>query len=1448
MRGLLLCLLLASRGGGQELLRNGGATEVDGPKLIGWSPQEWKTGGRPTIGQDGKNRCFSASAGEASQRAGWQQIVDWPDDGRLLAITARYRSEGVAKEAKKGASLRITCLDKVRGWDLLGIQQSYYPPATDWTTVHATYEIVPGTKRIVIEVLHWFTPGRTDWDDLSARAVEGPSTDPARPRVQNGSFEDLADDGVNPRGWAPAEFGTGATFELGQGGHTGERCLVLRASDAKQRCCYQQRLLWSDQFHGLTVSGWYRTRGFTAAEHKGASVRFIFNHDPTKWVHLALQTVYLAPADDWTPFQATAMVPAGTMQAVIELFHWYIAGETQFDDVTIRPATNEELRTMPLEAQWAIDREPTPGRSVGYAPTDGGTAELNPPPFKWLPSGPPESVKYRLQVSRTEKFDDQLAVDLKDWLWCAKMLTEPLATGTWFWRYGVDRERLPTLWSQARRFEITDRAQPWPFPKPSAFTVPQERPRLFITAKELPSFRERAKSGDLKSIADSLVAAVHNYAGEELVPEPAFLPKDPAERGKAYTLTFRATRPPMDRMEQSAFAYLLTADKACGEEARRRLVHFFSWDPHGSTGIFHNDEPAMWIMMRGSRAYDWAYDLLTPDERSKVESCMRERAADYYQQLSGMPFENNPYSSHPGRTIGFLGEAALSFQPDWPEAGKWLEYISTIYWGVYPAWGKDDGGWNEGPGYWSAYMSFGLHFVLALKQATGVDLSQRPFFHQTPYYRLYVTPPGSQMSPFGDGTQWKGSSAGALMYWFSTLTQDPVLRWYPTALGQGSGSDIMGVVLKDDSLQPEPPVALSPTRLFPGVGLAVLRTDLVDRNNDVGFLLKSSPYGAVSHGHNEQNCFVLEAYGEALAVSTGYYNRYGSPHHDGWTRQTKAKNGITYDGGQSQERGWDAQGKITAFVGGEQLNLVCGDATKAYGGRLTRAIREVVQLNPDVFVIRDDVADDEAHRYEFQLHAVDEMKVDSATRTVVTTRPKATLTTRFLAPDDLKLTQTDQFEPPPTWPPNTKYENNWHLTAAYSEPAKAGQFLTVLLPARAGHDAELPKTTKLTGTNGTGVEVKYPDGASAIVAFRNPAAKGDLTAGALRTNARLAAVRRGADGAISGWLLSEGTTLDYNGKALASLTAAATVTASVGPDGGRIDSDGEPTELTAVWTYPVKAVTRAGARLDALVADGMLKVNLDHGPDQLQVWSTEPTPPGKTELTVKVGHETTTLTGQRYGRGQAALSGRVSATPGRYTLPDLPSGRLTLGHLPDGDHVWLTPREDFVLRGTGLPQDLVISPDLPGIVLSAQHLSDLPDGIVFEAETGYAETGGTIKVSGGGHEHASGNNNLWSWNTIGHALSWTLKPEHPGRYELWFVGASEGGFLATLQVGDATPLALWFNTTGGWARKNADEWRAYRVLGADGRPVASEFPAKVTLTDRSGMGLNLDRLVLVKAK
>ena len=72
-----------------------------------------------------------------------------------------------------------------------------------------------------------------------------------------------------------------------------------------------------------------------------------------------------------------------------------------------------------------------------------------------------------------------------------------------------------------------------------------------------------------------------------------------------------------------------------------------------------------------------------------------------------------------------------------------------------------------------------------------MDLMQKPFFRNTPYYGLYTATPYHQHSPFGDGHTGSPRGIGNLMYAFSTLTQDPYFRWHAEESESTIGADVL---------------------------------------------------------------------------------------------------------------------------------------------------------------------------------------------------------------------------------------------------------------------------------------------------------------------------------------------------------------------------------------------------------------------------------------------------------------------------------------------------------------------------------------------------------------------------------------------------------------------------------------------------------------------------------
>lgn len=759
-----------------------------------------------------------------------------------------------------------------------------------------------------------------------------------------------------------------------------------------------------------------------------------------------------------------------------------------------------------------LDLPPGP-QQVPYSPADGGKASTNPPAFLWLPI--PRAASYVLEVSRSRTFPADATIRRE----CAISLEVPrqlLEPGQWFWRYGVVISKgAAPVFSRDRAFVIPADAPRVPFPdvKELLRRLSAGRPRIGLLPNQLDEWRTKAR-GEMRWAAAPVLAMARRAIGQPLMPEPARLPPrgDPA-RGAAYTRAFMTMRPFTAAMNACAEAYLLTGDEACGQEARRRLMHLVAWDPHGSTSLAENDEAGTDIVRLCSRAFDYIHPLLGESERRRCRETLAVRIPQLYHALRRRPFESNPFESHAmDYYIRDLTESCLAMAGEIDSADgvpleTIFEYLLLQLWSpFYPPFGGEDGGWSEGPSYWSwSTLTFARTFKF-IEQWTGSPVRERPWLRQTPFYKLYANPPYSKMSPFGDGVT--GPVVGRnTMLALAAMLREPHALWYAQREG------FVGVdafLFQTCDLKPKPPDDLPQARCFRDVGLAAMHSALADGDRNVEVLLRSSPYGSTSHGYADQNAFVMHAFGEPLAISTGCYDHYASPHHKSWTWQTKAANSITVNGEGQTIRSPLAKGRIAAFATGDYAHYAMGDARDAYTGRLERFDRHVVFLRPHagseaMVVIADDLQSKTPARFEWWLHALEKMQVDDATASVTIHRGAARLAVRFLTPGRLRFEQSTGFPVPPDGSlRNTVYPDPWHLTAHADEPAARRRFVTVLLPCREGAESSLSAARLLEGRNCVAVELRASR-ARHVILFRNAGQSGTMEAAGLRSDANVLA-------------------------------------------------------------------------------------------------------------------------------------------------------------------------------------------------------------------------------------------------------------------------------------------------------------------------------------------------------
>lgn len=750
------------------------------------------------------------------------------------------------------------------------------------------------------------------------------------------------------------------------------------------------------------------------------------------------------------------------------------------------PVNAQELRIT--------NRSPRPDE-IGYRPADGSNVRLNPPSLTWLHESAAQT--YTVQWSPRADFSD--ATSATNLAFNVHTHSAALKPGAYFWRYRFTTNDLKSSdWSVTRSFTVPADAVAFPMPTRAQQRerVPQGHPRLFMRPGDLPRLRELARGQKAQAFA-ALRAEADGYVAAGPTPEPEHLgsarDKEDKELIKYWWPNREQAQRACQEAEIIAFVYLITREVKYAEAARKWVLHLASWNPDGPTNFRLNCEAGKVMLYRPARAYDWAWDALTEADREKVRRVMTRRAQDAWDSGEigrGVGHLNRPFNSHGNRVWHKLAECAITLLGDVPEAETWLDYAVNKFYAAYPVWSDDDGGWHEGVSYWGGYMSKIVTWLQVANSALQIDGFKKPFFAQVGDYPLYVAPPGSPNMGFGDMSfrtppqSWGGfieyflragghrSEANHVGYW----------RWWTEQWKISGEGGVLGF-LYDANLPPLPP-ARAPTdlpvsKVFRGIGVASLHTTLLDSADDVHLLFKSSPFGSQSHGHNPQNSFQLNAYGEALLTTCVYRDLHGSKFHYQWAHSTKAHNAVLVNGQDQVRHSAMSTGRIVTAQFTPAWDYVEGDAVGAYGGRLERARRKFAFVKPDLIVVCDDLVATNPATFQFMLHALSPFTLDERAGRLRVKQPKAGVQVQYLSPMPLGFRQWDGYEPAP----DREFPNQWHVEAGTQEKRADLRLLTVIVPERAGQPSTAWNAERIESGTAIGVRVQRGD-QTTLVGFR----------------------------------------------------------------------------------------------------------------------------------------------------------------------------------------------------------------------------------------------------------------------------------------------------------------------------------------------------------------------------
>lgn len=510
------------------------------------------------------------------------------------------------------------------------------------------------------------------------------------------------------------------------------------------------------------------------------------------------------------------------------------------------------------------------------------------------------------------------------------------------------------------------------------------------------------------------------------------------------------------RVLRLAFAGLAFGDEALIEAAKRRALNLASWAPRGTTGFLSHDFGATSIAWSLALVYDWLYDRWSAQERSRLLAAIQPRvedmlAAPVNNGLSGWAsldwgraIDRNPYDSHGAVILARLSVICTVLADAGELFSRCAREMVPRYLARPVVWGGADGGYANGTNYaqWDVLYT---HFIVwhLLDNALGVDLWHSDWARGYLRFITYFLPPGTPTGMFGDGAEKPQVAVWATQAKaYAAQLPSPLADWYAASQPGGSLTD-WAVVLAPQRDWKTVPAVLPPNipqaAYLADIGWVAMHSDLGDAQR-TSVYFKSSPFGSYNHSHADQNSFVVHARGRPLAIDSGYYDSYNSPHWKDWYTQTRAHNAITFDGGQGQlQNTMAAKGTITRFEHQAQYDLSTGDATQAYGGALTRAQRSMVYLRPDAVLVFDSLASDTPRTWEWNLHALSRMQLQGG-KSLQIEQDGVRMCVQLLQAPAGAFTQTDRF----TTAPSGSYAPQWHARYATQAKSASANFLALL--------------------------------------------------------------------------------------------------------------------------------------------------------------------------------------------------------------------------------------------------------------------------------------------------------------------------------------------------------------------------------------------------------------------
>ncbi len=392
---------------------------------------------------------------------------------------------------------------------------------------------------------------------------------------------------------------------------------------------------------------------------------------------------------------------------------------------------------------------------------------------------------------------------------------------------------------------------------------------------------------------------------------------------------------------EKAFEY---ADKLCALDSWINRAHYFEiiyprvwpYNVKDDQVVFSLDITSSQYAQKLAFVYDWTYPAWTKAQHDRIRGALLEKVitavrGSYEYQWWATAYKCN-WSAICHSAVGISAMALLNEDP------QLTDVIARSYegvWNVYENLGEN-GGWQEGRGYWAFAMDQSVFFDESLKRMTSgnVNLFQHKKVRANPCdFALFGLTAG-----FGDG----GGDPVGNSYVINKLTTETgstTAAWYRQKFLKSSYG-IFDLIWPVSDVEAKEPAEYS--RHFKGIDWVVMRKNFDPSNLTIA--CKAGMNDDPHHGHLDCGTFSLNFSGQSFIgelKGSGYDERYfGELRWDYPKAASKGHNLVMVNGEEQIEAKYKDQpwkegigGKILEFKTEKSWDYVKIDPTNAYPGK-----------------------------------------------------------------------------------------------------------------------------------------------------------------------------------------------------------------------------------------------------------------------------------------------------------------------------------------------------------------------------------------------------------------------------------------------------------------------------------------------------------------------------------